>query len=125
VSEREGFDFGVPCWIDTWQDDPEAAARFYAGLFGWEIEETTPAGSERQIRVLAPFRDAVCCAIAGGSASRNISVPARPPRLAPNGAEPAQDTPLTRHALEHQFVSNGHRLHVVEDIEGPARLDRT
>jgi predicted enzyme related to lactoylglutathione lyase len=48
MSERHGFDPGVPCWIDTWQDDPETAARFYAAVFGWEIEETTPPGSERR-----------------------------------------------------------------------------
>jgi hypothetical protein len=24
VSERDGFDAGVPCWVDPWQDDPEA-----------------------------------------------------------------------------------------------------
>jgi predicted enzyme related to lactoylglutathione lyase len=48
VSERDGFDAGVPCWVDTWQDDAEAAARFYAAVFGWEIEETTSPGAERR-----------------------------------------------------------------------------
>jgi uncharacterized protein len=37
---------GVPCWIDTNQPDPAAAAQFYSGLFGWEIEDVMPAGSE-------------------------------------------------------------------------------
>jgi len=36
---------GVPCWIDTNQPDPEAAGTFYAGLFGWEIEDVTPPGA--------------------------------------------------------------------------------
>jgi uncharacterized protein len=36
MSERDGFQHGVPCWVDTWQDDVEAAAAFYTGLFGWE-----------------------------------------------------------------------------------------
>ena len=27
---------GVPCWVDTWQDDGDAAASFYTALFGWE-----------------------------------------------------------------------------------------
>jgi predicted enzyme related to lactoylglutathione lyase len=36
---------GVPCWIDTTQPDPEAATRFYAGLFGWEFEDVMPADS--------------------------------------------------------------------------------
>jgi predicted enzyme related to lactoylglutathione lyase len=48
VSEPKGFDAGVPCWVDTWQDDPETAARFYAAVFGWEIQETTPPGSARR-----------------------------------------------------------------------------
>jgi predicted enzyme related to lactoylglutathione lyase len=42
--EREGFPPGVPCWIDTSQPDPEAAVRFYGGLFGWEFEDRMPAG---------------------------------------------------------------------------------
>ena len=37
---------GVPCWIDTNQPDPEAAVAFYGGLFGWEIEDAMPPGSE-------------------------------------------------------------------------------
>jgi uncharacterized protein len=34
--ERDGYPHGVPCWVDTTQPDPEAAARFYGALFGWE-----------------------------------------------------------------------------------------
>jgi predicted enzyme related to lactoylglutathione lyase len=37
---------GVPCWIDTNQPDAEAAVAFYGGLFGWEIEDAMPPGSE-------------------------------------------------------------------------------
>ena len=36
---------GVPCWIDTEQSDVEAAAEFYAGIFGWKFEDAMPAGS--------------------------------------------------------------------------------
>jgi uncharacterized protein len=36
MSERNGYEDGVPCWVDIWQDDVEAAAAFYTGLFGWE-----------------------------------------------------------------------------------------
>jgi predicted enzyme related to lactoylglutathione lyase len=32
----------VPCWIDTSQPDPEAAAEFYGALFGWELEDVMP-----------------------------------------------------------------------------------
>jgi uncharacterized protein len=45
VLERDGYPAGVPCWVDTGQPDPEAAAEFYAGLFGWEFEDRMPAGS--------------------------------------------------------------------------------
>src|SRR3954452_37068 len=43
MSERDGFQPGVPCWIDTWQPDADAAVAFYTRLFGWEAEDTMPA----------------------------------------------------------------------------------
>ena len=39
---RDGYPAGVPCWIDTGQPDPEAAAAFYGELFGWELEDRMP-----------------------------------------------------------------------------------
>ena len=48
ISERDGFPHGVPCWVDTWQEDGEAAVGFYRGLFGWDIWETSPPGAERR-----------------------------------------------------------------------------
>jgi predicted enzyme related to lactoylglutathione lyase len=45
MPERDGYIPGVPCWVDTSQPDPGAAARFYRDLFGWEIENVMPAGS--------------------------------------------------------------------------------
>lgn len=45
MPERDGYIPGVPCWVDTTQPDPDDAAAFYRGLFGWEFEETMPAGS--------------------------------------------------------------------------------
>ena len=44
MPERDGYIAGVPCWIDTTQPDPDAAASFYTGLFGWEFENAMPAG---------------------------------------------------------------------------------
>ena len=44
MSERDGFQAGVPCWVDTWQPDAEAAVSFYTGLLGWETEDTMPEG---------------------------------------------------------------------------------
>ena len=43
MPDRDGYIAGVPCWIDTTQPDPGAAAEFYGGLFGWELAETMPA----------------------------------------------------------------------------------
>jgi predicted enzyme related to lactoylglutathione lyase len=42
MSQRHGYQPGVPCWIDTWQADAEGAVAFYARLFGWESEDTMP-----------------------------------------------------------------------------------
>jgi len=44
MPERDGYIPGVPCWIDTSQADPDAALPFYAGLFGWELEDVMPDG---------------------------------------------------------------------------------
>jgi uncharacterized protein len=43
VPDRDGYIPGVPCWVDTSQPDPDAAAEFYGGLFGWELEDVMPA----------------------------------------------------------------------------------
>ena len=45
MPDRDGYIPGVPCWVDSSQADPDAAAAFYGGLFGWELEDTMPAGS--------------------------------------------------------------------------------
>jgi hypothetical protein len=37
MSQRDDYEPGVPCWIDTLQPDPDAAMAFYAALFGWEL----------------------------------------------------------------------------------------
>jgi uncharacterized protein len=45
MSEPDRYIPGVPCWIDTTQPDPDAAAAFYGGLFGWALEDAMPPGS--------------------------------------------------------------------------------
>jgi uncharacterized protein len=45
MSDPDRYIPGVPCWIDTTQPDPDAAAAFYGGLFGWELEDAMPPGS--------------------------------------------------------------------------------
>jgi predicted enzyme related to lactoylglutathione lyase len=42
MPERDGYIPGVPCWVDTTQPDPQAAASFYEALFGWELEDMMP-----------------------------------------------------------------------------------
>ena len=37
MSTRTVYPPGVPCWVDTLQPDPQAAAHFYAALMGWEF----------------------------------------------------------------------------------------
>jgi uncharacterized protein len=37
MSERNGYEHGVPCWVDTWQADVDTG--FYAQLFGWDVAD--------------------------------------------------------------------------------------
>ena len=45
VIDRTEYPAGVPCLIDTEQPDPDAAAEFYGGVFGWEFENKLPPGA--------------------------------------------------------------------------------
>lgn len=45
MSTRNDYPAGVPCWVDTNQPDPAAAARFYSALFGWQTEDVRPPTS--------------------------------------------------------------------------------
>jgi predicted enzyme related to lactoylglutathione lyase len=45
MPSRDGFIPGVPCFADTVQPDPDAAAAFYGGLFGWQFENVMPPGA--------------------------------------------------------------------------------
>ena len=45
MTDQDRYIPGVPCWIDTSQPDPEAAAAFYGELFGWQLENVMPAGA--------------------------------------------------------------------------------
>jgi uncharacterized protein len=51
MPERDGYPAGVPCWVETTQPDPDAAAAFYRGLFGWELEDAMPPGAGGQYLV--------------------------------------------------------------------------
>jgi uncharacterized protein len=42
MSDRDGYEPGVPCWVDHSSADPARAAEFYGALFGWETEDVMP-----------------------------------------------------------------------------------
>jgi predicted enzyme related to lactoylglutathione lyase len=73
MPERDGYIPGVPCWVDTSQPDPEAAAAFYGGLFGWEVKDVMPPESEGTYLVGQ---------IRGGSVAAVSSIPEGAPPMA-------------------------------------------
>lgn len=64
MSDADRYIPGVPCWVDTTQPDPDAAARFYGELFGWRSEDRMPPGSAERYLV-ASVEDGAVGAIAG------------------------------------------------------------
>jgi uncharacterized protein len=45
MTDQDRYIAGVPCWVDTTQPDPDAAAGFYGDLFGWQLEDAMPPGA--------------------------------------------------------------------------------
>ena len=45
MSERDGYEPGVPCWVATVHPDPEKAVSFYTELFAWEATNLMPRES--------------------------------------------------------------------------------
>ncbi len=69
MPERDGYIPGVPCWIDTTQQDPEAAVAFYHALFGWDLEDVMPPGSDAKYfmaRIRGGDVGAISSAMPGG-----------------------------------------------------------
>src|SRR3954454_16300328 len=48
MTDQDRYIPGVPCWVDTTQPDPDKAAAFYGGLFGWELENGMPPDAPRK-----------------------------------------------------------------------------
>ena len=42
MSERDGHQPGVPCWVDLLSDDMTASMSFYGGVLGWEFDGPGP-----------------------------------------------------------------------------------
>lgn len=71
MSDRDRYIPGVPCWVDTTQPDPAAAAEFYGGLFGWAVEDTMPPDAPGSYFVgRIGGRDAAAISAAMGGESR-------------------------------------------------------
>lgn len=69
MPDRDRYPAGVPCWIDTTQPDPDAAADFYGRLFGWAIEDAMPPGSDgRYLMARIRGRDAAAISSPFGGA---------------------------------------------------------
>jgi uncharacterized protein len=64
MSERDRYEPGVPCWVDSLQPDPRAAMSFYGELFGWEFTGPGPGDyfvarlRGRDVAGIAPQLDA-------------------------------------------------------------------
>ena len=70
MSNRNGYQHGVPCWITNVQPDPEGAAAFYAALFGWETENLMPTGAAG---------DYIVCRLGGRDVAAIVSQHGAPP----------------------------------------------
>jgi uncharacterized protein len=73
MPERDGYIPGVPCWVEANEPDPQAALAFYGGLFGWELEDTTPPESPDEYFIGR---------IRGGDVAAVASIPAGAPPVA-------------------------------------------
>ncbi len=71
--ERDRYPAGVPCWVDIARRDPDAAADFYGGLFGWRFVEQSPPGASRYLIARIRGRDV---AGVGSETSEGPSAPA-------------------------------------------------
>ena len=42
MTEKDSYQPGTPNWIDIGSPDPDATARFYSQLFGWQVDDPDP-----------------------------------------------------------------------------------
>jgi uncharacterized protein len=119
MPDRDGYPAGVPCWVDTTQPEPELAADFYRGLFGWEIEDVMPPGSDMKY-LMARIRGRDVAAISSPS-------PDAPPMAAWNSyvwVDSADDTAAKARDAGGEVVMgpfdvmDAGRMAVIADPEG-------
>jgi predicted enzyme related to lactoylglutathione lyase len=121
MSEQDRYIPGVPCWIDTMQPDPDAAAAFYGDLFGWELEDVMPPESPGRYHIGR---------LPGGDVAAVGSQPEGAPRTAVWNTyvwvEDADDTAAKVRAAggavlrEPGDVGDSGRMAVLADPEGAA-----
>jgi uncharacterized protein len=70
MSDRDGYQHGVPCWITNVQPDAASAAAFYADLFGWETDDLMPPDAEG---------DYILCRLRGRDVAAVVSQHGAPP----------------------------------------------
>lgn len=69
MRQQDRYIPGVPCWVDTAQPDPQAAAAFYGELLGWTFEDRTPPGAPTSYAIARrPGGDVAGIASAGAGA---------------------------------------------------------
>lgn len=119
MRERTEYPAGVPCWVDTAQPDPEAAAAFYGGLFGWEFDDRTPAGMPGRYLV-AEIRGRSVAAIASQVAG-TAPAPAWSTYVAVDSADDAVERAVAAGGsvlMDPADVSDAGRVAVIADPDG-------
>ena len=120
MSERNGYEPGVPMWVDTWRDDALPTARFYGDLLGWDLAGMNGGGPERYVMGQLRGRD-----VAAIGSPRPPLAPASPPAWITHvWVDNADETAAAVHdaggdVLGEPFDSmDGGRMAIVADPQG-------
>jgi predicted enzyme related to lactoylglutathione lyase len=122
VSERDGYEHGVPCWVAAVHPDPAAAARFYAELFGWETKDLMPPGSGESYTVCRVDGRDVAALVSNGPAP----APPKPMWGTHMWVDSADETTETARAAGGSVIAEpfdspgGGRVAVIADPAGAA-----
>ena len=112
MSERDSYPTGVPCWIETLQDDAQASRGFYAGLFGWDLVDSGADPADGYSYAVARLRGLDVAGIGSPSA--------------PDGADPAWITHVrvdsAETAAERVRAAGGSVLDAAVDADPAGRF---